>query len=191
MPNSPGENSKDSIISKGFNPKKKNSLSKAELRKMERTASLEKARLETQRLTALDKLAKLERQSTEIADKMGLKKDKNILPQDPKNNDDENSEMLLKDMRAIYKMLRGKTKLKALMQDDKQFLFMVRELMKMESAQMIAKTRRGDEENLGRTVFVVLKGLEEAKELEKEMQNTEKVRVLTAINPDGSDFKEG
>lgn len=191
MPNSPGENSKDSIISKGFNPVKKNNLSKAQLKALERKAMIEKARLETGRITALDKIAKLESEKERLADSVGLKTPKGENITEPELDDDEAGVALLKDMRSIYRILKGKTRLQRLMKDDKQFLFMAREMMKMESAQMIAKTRRGDEENLGRTVFVVLKGLEDAKKIEKEMQNTEEVRVMTAINPDGSDFKEG
>ena len=78
------------------------------------------------------------------------------------------------------------------MDDDKEFKFMVKELLKIEASLMAAKIRKeGDTESPGsrqQNFFVVLKGLEEEKKLLSDAGVVDKTvdmkQIQRAINPD-------
>lgn len=98
---------------------------------------------------------------------------------------------MLWDMWYVYKKLGGRKKLLSLMRDDKQLLFMVKEMLKIESAMKQAELRGGDGGEGGNqpSFFVVLKGLEsEIPILEnvagKDDRVIDMVQVTRAINPD-------
>jgi hypothetical protein len=85
-------------------------------------------------------------------------------PNSPNDADDAKSAyQMLQDMRWVYRNVRGRKKLKDMVDaDDKQFLFMVKELMKIETSLLSAKIRTKEDNTVGgqQTVFVVLKGLD-------------------------------
>ena len=93
---------------------------------------------------------------------------------------------MLEDMRWVYRTLRGRTKLKKLVKgDDRQFVFMVKELMKIESALLSAKIRKeGDVGGVGQqNFFVVLKGLEDEKKFEVLDKTVDMKQIQSAIDP--------
>jgi hypothetical protein len=75
---------------------------------------------------------------------------------------------MLQDMRWVYKNVRGRDKLKKLVKsDDRQFVTLVKELMKIETALLTAKLRqeatiKAQPVTENNQFFVVLKGLEDA-----------------------------
>ena len=80
---------------------------------------------------------------------------------------------MLSDMRFVYKKLGGKKKLqKMLKEDDKLYVAMVKELLKIESALMAVQLRKVDTvDNSGngrQNFFVVIKGLEQEKNVMKQ-----------------------
>jgi len=93
---------------------------------------------------------------------------------------------LLADMRWVYRQVNGRKKLKELIKgDDKQFVFMVKELMKIEAAKIL-KTKDGDTSS--QTVFVVLKGLDEEKKyLVDDAVNLKQVQHV--IQPESGEFE--
>jgi hypothetical protein len=113
---------------------------------------------------------------TDILDKFNEIKENNLSKKDEKTaksqvaetelallGGDLSSYKMLQDMRWIYKTMSGRRKLKELMKsDDKQFVSMIKELIKMESALIAAKIKK-DGSILGgngeQSFFVILKGL--------------------------------
>lgn len=90
--------------------------------------------------------------------------------EEEKPDDVKSAYEMLQDMRWVYKNLKGKTKLRDLCKaDDKQFLFMIKELMKIESSLKQAEIRKeGTGSGDGRAVFVILKGLDAQKVVVRE-----------------------
>jgi hypothetical protein len=69
---------------------------------------------------------------------------------------------MLLDMRAVYKKVGGKRKLTEMMKDDKQFQFMVKELMKIETALLSAKLKaQSNKDGNVNGFFVIIRGLED------------------------------
>jgi len=99
-------------------------------------------------------------------------------------NDDE-AYKLLKDMRWIYRTVGGRRKLKKLMkEDDKQFITMMKEMFKMESAIMASKLKRGDGMGGGDpSYFVILKGLHDTPVAEQTTDGLDTRQIEHAINP--------
>lgn len=100
---------------------------------------------------------------------------------------------MLQDMRWVYRMVDGRDKLlKLIKDDDRQFVNMVRELLKIESAIMTTKIRAKEGLAEGqKTVFVILKGLEDEKKLGEVIDLTSEVdtkQVAGVLNPDGSEY---
>jgi len=171
-----GYKPKDHVIADGFNENKKGKLSKEELAAAKR-AGLAKGRA----IIAARRAAA-----------QGAKTDKAGIPKDtPVEEDEANASMrMLADMRHVYKKLKGREKLEKLMKSDREFLFMIKELMKIESAQLTAKIRakEGPEQD-NRMVFVVLKGLEEEKKfLDVTDKDVDLKQISSALNPDGSEY---
>ena len=97
---------------------------------------------------------------------------------------------MLQDMRWVYREVKGRKKLKDLMADDKQFVNLAKELMRVETALLTAEIRTKQEGKSGngrQSFFVVLKGLEEEKPLMNAMTSTSGVidykQISNAINP--------
>ena len=94
-------------------------------------------------------------------------------------------EDLMSDMRWVYKQLRGRDKLLELMDNDKEFLVLVKELMKLEAAYLTNKLKnRGS--RTGGGFLVVLKGLEGDNKLVADMKKDKTIdlkQIERALNP--------
>ena len=116
-----------------------------------------------------------------------------VAPGEPKGEEDEQSAyQMLQDMRYVYRKVKGRKKLAALIAaDDKQFVFMVKELMKIEAQLMSAKIRAKEDLNgsAQQTVFVVLKGLEDGpKVLDIGSGDIDHRQISAALTPEGSEY---
>ena len=82
-------------------------------------------------------------------------------------DDIRSANQMLQDMRWVYRKVKGRDKLKNLVkEDDKQFVFMVKELMKIEASLLTAQIRKEGVDSPGQNgFFVVLKGLENDKNI--------------------------
>lgn len=114
-----------------------------------------------------------------------------------RNSPDEPSAyQMLQDMRYVYRKVKGRKKLAELIEaDDKQFVFMVKELMKIESQLMSAKIRAREDLNgtAQQTVFVVLKGLEDGPQIldvtpggDEEIDHRQ---IAAALTPEGAEYE--
>jgi hypothetical protein len=101
--------------------------------------------------------------------------------------DDQFAEGLMRDMRWVYKQLRGREKLKELMGNDKEFLVLVKELMKLEAAYLQNKLKKKEGTVGGAGGFlVVLKGLEGDNKLVADMKKDKTIdlkQIERALNP--------
>ena len=158
-----GGQPKDKVLMDGFNTKKRGNLSKELLRK----AKLEKARQDAERNKQERELQELEAQVKAARNALG-KSPKEATepppdhnePSDLDHDDAKSAYQMLQDMRWVYKNVKGRQRLKELCADDKQFLFMVKELMKIEAGLMSTKIKRNEDGEGGQqTVFVVMRGL--------------------------------
>jgi hypothetical protein len=110
----------------------------------------------------------------------------------PEEEDGSFAYQMLRDLRAAYKSGKGKSKLLTLMKDDKEFKFLIKELLKVETAMMAAKIRRDPGQGGGGdrpAVYVVLKGLECEKPLLTAIAKNEAFdieQVMAATNPEFS-----
>lgn len=113
-----------------------------------------------------------------------------IEKEDGGERDNEKSAIeMLQDMRWVYRQSGGRSKLKRLIKgDDKQFVFMVKELMKIEAALLAARIRKdgGGEGGGGRqNFFVILKGLEDDKVIMDSFNSKlDMKQIESATNPD-------
>lgn len=138
-----GPKEKDREITEGFNPDKIGALSK----------------------TALEKIGREERKALKDANKASAPSSEADLLRLALGEEDDSSYNMLLDMRWAYKKVKGKKKLLTLIEeDDKQFVVMVKELMRLESILLAAKLRRDGDGSEKQAVFVVLKGLEKMPE---------------------------
>lgn len=113
-----------------------------------------------------------------------------------RNSPDEPSAyQMLQDMRYVYRKVKGRKKLAELIEaDDKQFVFMVKELMKIESQLMSAKIRAREDLNgtAQQTVFVVLKGLEDGPQILDVTPGDEDIdhkQIAAALTPEGAEYE--
>ena len=94
---------------------------------------------------------------------------------------------MLQDMRWVYRMVNGREKLKKLVEgNDRQFVAMVKELLKIESSIMTAKIRSKEESREGqKTVLVILKGLEEEKQyIDVTPTDVDTRQIAQMLNPE-------
>ena len=180
-----GVQPKDKEIVDGFNVDKMNAMSPKALRALERKVQVEKERLELDEKVEERRLLRLGLGGTVQVAPAGEVKEE-------AQGDDESAYQMLQDMRWVYRELKGREKLKKLVKgDDRQFVFMVKELMRIETALLAAKIRAKEEVGGrgGQMVFVVLKGLAEEEKVLKAMDNTIDMKQITnAMNPDGSEY---
>ena len=192
-----GRKTKDREITEGFNQKKAGGMSQAKLDKIKAAAAraekkkkAEAARLRKQK--AEDKKREMEALKNDVDAATG-----NLPAERPGGEGAEDPDadakaayQMLQDMRWVYKEVKGRTKLKKLIKgDDKQFVFMVKELMKIEASLMAAKARAKDD-GLGgsqQTVFVILKGLD-AIPIGVSDKDVDMKQVARAISPDGEEL---
>lgn len=217
-----GRKNKDAPISDNFNPNKTLQLNRAELAAAKRQATAnqkqakiddaERRRLRREKKT-LDKklldeslraMAKKGMEATEEeqeAERQELEREaaKEALEKETgaagSQEDEPSAYQMLQDMRYVYRKVKGRTKLAALIaSDDKQFVFMVKELMKIESQLMSAKIRAKEDLSgtAQQTVFVVLKGLEDdPRILDVTPANEEDIdqkQISAALTPEGSEY---
>lgn len=165
MSSKPGTKAKDSAITDNLNNTRKSSPTSADIR----AAKLERRRDDSEREKTERELLRLEAEVVKRKKRLG------IVPGNGNGSEDTEEDAksayeLLKDMRWVYQKTRGRHKLKELVSgDDKQFISIVKELMKIESALLAAKLRREEKDPgngpAARSFFVVLKGLEDDKRI--------------------------
>jgi hypothetical protein len=123
-------------------------------------------------------------------------KNSNPLPDIPDIEDvdglldgDSLSFRILKDMREAYTSANGKTKLKTMMGNDKDFAAVVKELLKVESALLSAKMKKDGDGGPSNSaaVFVIIKGLEDEVRVKKAIKLTDTgvdlEQVMNALDP--------
>lgn len=198
-----GRYRKDQGLVDGFNPQG-SPMTAREILAAKRAAKMEKIRLEQERIRNLEAAAKIK--VKQIKDKISVAEMEMVkaidaipepepLPAPIENidgDDEKSAHQMLADMRWVYRKVHGRKKLKELVEgDDKQFVSMVKELMKIEAALMTAKIRKdGDVGSNGGGVgqqnfFVVLKGLEEGLKNAVVIDKSVDMKQITrAMNPD-------
>ena len=226
-----GRKTKDAPISENFNPNKTLKLNRAELAAAKRQASAnakqvkvdnaERDRLRREQ-KALDKkllhdkLHEMAKKGMEVVEEEqeaerqelereaaaeALKAEK--IGEAGDSADEPSAYQMLQDMRYVYRKVKGRKKLAELIEgDDKQFVFMVKELMKIESQLMSAKIRAREDLNgtAQQTVFVVLKGLEDDPRLTQPLldvtpgeggdEEIDQRQIAAALTPEGSEYAE-
>jgi hypothetical protein len=188
-PRSGGKPPKGSAFTENFSQEKEGNLSEEELKRIAKRARYNAWARENRR-------KKKELLSTIVPRETKQENDKDEV-QEPYQNDLDDGKsplQMLNDMRNAYAKANGSKKLEKLIKkDDKQFVAMVKELMKIETAILTTKIRAKSEEGGkggGQTVFVILKGLEDEKKIMEIVQDksVDMKQITQAINPDGTDF---
>lgn len=124
------------------------------------------------------------------------KKELNSLPGIPDIEDVERlldgadfSFQVLKDLREAYASVDPKKKLKELIKTDKDFADVVKNLLRVETALLATKMKEKDNGITGGSaaVFVIIKGLEDEKRVDKAIKLTDTgvdlEQVMNALNP--------
>lgn len=178
-----GPKEKDSDITQNINMRKKGTSKKAEARAklQEKTAKAEEKR----------------RKAQEKKNKgRGVKEEANMPFES--QDDEQSAYKMLQDMRWVYRKVSGRAKLKKLVdKDERNLIFMVRELMKIETSIMAAKIRAKESigGNMNQPVFVILKGLEDEKRVGIDIGVEEHIaqarQAISILRPDGSDYEGG
>ncbi len=165
-----GQIPKDRVVTDGFNRKKKVEVTRKELReaKLEQQRILAEQRARDRQRDKLEKqLAKLRGAGGKVDEEPADKEVDDGAPDIDEEKAVKSAYQMLEDMRHVYRKCNGRKKLLDLMKDDKQFIFMVKELMKIEAsllgAQIRAKTDGNGKGGGNQTTFVILKGLEDEK----------------------------
>lgn len=215
-----GRKTKDAPISENFNTDKTIKLNRAELAaaKKEAMSNARKAKeddAERKRLrkekTALERkimreqLIKMAQKGLEATEEEAENERRELAKEAAEaaakegkkavQEDEQSAYQMLLDMRYVYKKVDGRKKLKTLIaSDDKQFVFMVKELMKIEAQLMSAKIRAKEDLNGGaqQTVFVVLKGLEDMPKMldVTPEDDVDHRQIAAALTPEGSEYAE-
>jgi hypothetical protein len=216
-PRSGGRAPKDAPISDGYNPTKLGPhATKKEIAAAKRTMRLEKERLEHERRKQQVELDKVAKQVAKVQEKIGVSAyetggdgEDELSTQSPDaspvaspDEDDKSAQQMLQHLRYAYRNSvgpngkKGRSRLVELMENDGEFKFAVKELMKIEASLLAAKIRRKDEGNGGvgqQNFFVVLKGLEEDKKFlpaGKVDKTVDMKQIQRAINPDAIEVFE-
>lgn len=215
-----GRKTKDALISENFNTNKTIKLNRAALAaaKKEAMSNARKAKeddAERKRLrkekTALERkimreqLIKMAQKGLEATEEEAENERRELAKEAAEaaakegkkavQEDEQSAYQMLLDMRYVYKKVDGRKKLKTLIaSDDKQFVFMVKELMKIEAQLMSAKIRAKEDLNGGaqQTVFVVLKGLEGMPKMldVTPEDDVDHRQIAAALTPEGSEYAE-
>ena len=154
-----GRKTKDREITNNFNPNKRGNLSKKELNKVKKSAE--------------NQLPPI----PDIGDVEGLLDGADF------------SFQVLKDLREAYASVDPKAKLKELIKTDKDFAEVVKNLLRVETALLATKMKEKDNGITGGSaaVFVIIKGLEDEKRVDKAIKLTDTgvdlEQVMNALNP--------
>lgn len=192
-----GRKAKDREITEGFNQKKIGGMSQKKLAKikMEKVREAKKKKAEEEKLRrekAEEKKREMEATKNDVdaaAGAISTERPVGKGEEDP-DADAKAAYQMLQDMRWVYRKVKGRTKLKKLIDgDDKQFVVMVKELMKIEASLMAAKARTKDDGGGAsqQTVFVILKGLD-AIPIDVSDADVDMKQVSRAISPDGEEM---
>jgi hypothetical protein len=193
MPKKPGIKPKDSPISDNFNVAKKGNLSQAELKKAKREAKLERER---QELANLEQQQALDRVQKRIDALKGVMEGKPLPepePQEPEGESDDlkSAYRMLKDLRYAFQNSKGRDgkkgrqRLVSMMETDAEFKFMIKELVRIETALLSAKIRTKEDpaSQTNNMVFVILKGLEDEHKVMKQIEGIDMKQIDNALNP--------
>jgi len=200
----PGRRRKDEILVDGVNEKKRGGPTRADMKKVRAKAKRDKetaARLKQEEL--MDRLQK-RMSSLKVAlnakdglgDTVGGEAEVESFEDDlSRDKESKTAYQMLQDMRWVYRQLKGKEKLKTLMKgDDKLFVNMAKELMKIEAQMIAAKIRAKEDNPTGgqKTVFVVLKGLHDDITISAGVVQggVNLAQVQSAINPNAPPYEE-
>ena len=167
-----GRRSKDSPISDQFNENKVGNLSQKVLKKAKKVVE------------------SIEERDRRKAEEVSRKKEKESATDERDLNHEKSAMQMLADMRWVYRQIAGRTKLKELCQSDSEFKFLVKELMRIESAILTAQIRKeGPDVSAGnQTTFVILKGLDDEKSILGITEETpESKQISILLNPDGTE----
>jgi len=194
---------KDSPITDNFNQLKKGGLSQRELKHLEQVAKVGKVKIKAEAKRGEKRLLKITEEAEALKERLGIEEIDTVSspppPADSKHEaeDEKSAYEMLQDMRWVYKKVKGREKLRDLIEgDDKEFKFMVKELLKIEASLLTAKIRSKDDPTApaNQMVFVVLKGLEDEKKITSQMDKgkgaIDMKQITHAINPDGSEYEE-
>ena len=209
-----GRPTKDAPISDAFNQLKVGDvLTKKDISAAKRSARMEKMRQDEEKRKQKENLARLADQVARVTAKLGdvpaAKKEKEEVaevvtatPDITPEEDEKSAHKMLLDLRYAYRNAKGvdgkkgKQRLVQLMENDTDFKFAVKELLKIEAALMAAKIRKdGGGEGLGggqQNFFVVLKGLEDEKrflpagEIDKIVDMKQ---IARAMNPEENSYE--
>lgn len=175
-----GRPTKDAPISDAFNPAKK--LSRQDI------AAFRRER---------DAIKKQEREGlAQKAREKAVKDDE--APEVEELDDEKSAYQMLQDLRYGYRNSvgpggkKGKQRLVELMESDTEFKFVVKELMKIESALMAAKARKNEEPGgvVQQNFFVILKGLEDEKKyLPLGDKTVDMAQIRHAISPEETSYE--
>jgi hypothetical protein len=109
-------------------------------------------------------------------------------------DDDSTGSQMFSDMRAIYKKLKGRNKLEQWAKDDRNFMVLVKELMKMEATVLATRIRKGEQpdgSNGQQSFFVILKGLEDEKKFtEVEDKTVDMKQIKHVLEPEAGEYEE-
>lgn len=106
--------------------------------------------------------------------------------EDDDEGDDNFARDLMEDMRWVYRQINGREKLRTLMGQDKEFISLVKELMKLEAAYLTSKMKGKGTGSGGAGFLVVLKGLEGDDKLVADMKKDKIIdlkQIERALNP--------
>jgi len=178
-------------ITDGFNQAKKG-VRRADVRAAVVQAQIEK-----------DEKAAKNKEIASLKARLATLREDLVNPEDPEESVDreadniKGSENMLRDLRYGYKHSvgpdgkKGRDRLVDLMENDAEFKFAMKELMKIESALLAAKIRTKATSTGGsdrQSFFVVLKGLEQEKPVAAAFSNRDTPidlkQVMSAINPE-------
>jgi hypothetical protein len=208
-----GRPTKDAPISDAFNQLKVGDvLTKKDISAAKRAARMEKLRQDEEKRKQKENLARLADQVARVTAKLGdvpvVKEEKEEITEtevtnageDPQSDEKSAHKMLL-DLRYAYRNSKGpggkkgKQRLVELMENDADFKFAVKELLKIEAALMAAKIRKdGSGEGLGvgqQNFFVVLKGLESERPMLEAMSDktVDMKQIQRAMNPEENSYE--
>ena len=203
-----GRSRKDQGLVDGFNPQG-SPMTARQILEAKRAAKMQKIRDEQERIKKMEEVAKLKikkiKEGISVAEMEMVKAIDAIPEPEPQpapienidGDDEKSAHRMLADMRWVYRKVHGRRKLKELVEsDDKQFVSMVKELMKIESALMTANIRKDGDVAVGggtgqQNFFVVLKGLEDdTKMVSAVLDKTVDMKQITrAMNPDENSYE--
>jgi len=176
-----GRPTKDAPISDAFNPVKKLGRQDIAAFRRERDAAL-----------------RVQREEEALKSRAKAAKDDEALESEKDLDDEKSAYQMLQDLRYGYRNSvgpggkKGKQRLVELMESDTEFKFVVKELMKIESALMSAKARKNEEPGgVGQqNFFVILKGLEDEKKFLGAVDKTVDMKQISqAINPEENSYE--